>query len=131
MGQSDSLDDGHGHGSPWSSTSFQIATLFLIILAVVGIAIAIFHHGPHHARTSNPPATSHAGGPPATTTAPPRAAGLCSLPAGDQQVPSASYPQGTSWQPWARGSLSRRPLARSTWRRGSTSALPTTRAVLS
>ena len=61
MAQSDSLDDGHGHGSPWSSTSFQIATLFLIILAVVGIAIAIFHHGSHHARAGNPPATSHAG----------------------------------------------------------------------
>ena len=99
MGQSDSLDDGHGHGSPWSSTSFQIATLFLIILAVVGIAIAIFHHGSHHAHASNPPATSHAGSPPATTTVRTGAAGLCSLPAGDQQVPSASYPEGTSWQP--------------------------------
>jgi hypothetical protein len=99
MGQSDSLDDGHGHGSPWSSTSFQIATLFLIILAVVGIAIAIFHHGSHHARAGNPPATSHAGSPSATTTASTAAGGLCSLPAGNQEVPSASYPQGTSWQP--------------------------------
>ena len=30
MGQSDSLDDGHGHGSPWSSTSFRSPTLFLV-----------------------------------------------------------------------------------------------------
>ena len=55
MGQSDSLDDGHGHGSPWSSTSFQIATLFLIILAVVGIAIAIFHHGSPPRPRQQPP----------------------------------------------------------------------------
>jgi hypothetical protein len=98
MAPSDNLDDGHGRGSPWSSTSLQVATLFLIVLAVVGIAIAIFHHGSHHARAGNPPATSHAGALPATTTTSAAVAGPCSLPAGDQQVPSASYPQGVTWQ---------------------------------
>ena len=32
-------------GSPWSRTSVQLSALFLGMLLVVGIAIAIFHHG--------------------------------------------------------------------------------------
>jgi hypothetical protein len=100
MAQGESVDDGQGGGSPWSSTSLQVATLFLIVLAVVGIAIAIFHHGSQrHTRVGNAPPASHGANPPATTTAAAApTGGLCSLPAGDQQVPSASYPQGVTWQ---------------------------------
>ena len=84
--------------SPWSRTSVQLSALFVLMLLVIGIAIAIFHHGSQHAHAGNAPATSQAGTPPATTTTPAAATGPCSLPAGDQQVPSASYPQGTTWQ---------------------------------
>ena len=35
--------------SPWSRTSVQLSALFLRMLLVVGIAIAIFHHGSQHA----------------------------------------------------------------------------------
>ncbi len=90
--------------SPWSRTSVQLSTLFVLMLLVVGIAIAIFHHGSQHARAGNAPATSQAGARPATTTTSAAAAGPCSLAAGDQQVPSASYPQGVTWQ--AVGSMS-------------------------
>ena len=31
--------------SPWSRTSVQLSALFVLMLLVVGIAIAIFHHG--------------------------------------------------------------------------------------
>ena len=43
--------------SPWSRTSVQLSTLFVLMLLVVGIAIAIFHHGSQHARAGNAPAT--------------------------------------------------------------------------
>ena len=84
--------------SPWSRTSVQLSALFVLMLLVVGIAIAIFHHGSQHAHAGNAPATSQAGTPPATTTTAAAATGPCSLPAGDQQVPSASFPQRTDWQ---------------------------------
>ena len=54
--------------SPWSRTSVQLSALFVLMLLVVGIAIAIFHHGSQHAHAGNAPATSQAGTPPATTT---------------------------------------------------------------
>ena len=84
--------------SPWSSTSVQLSALFLGMLLVVGIAIAIFHHGSQHTHAGKAPAMRSPKNAPAgaTTTT---ATGLCSLPAGDQQIPSSSYPQGTTWQP--------------------------------
>ena len=36
--------------SPWSRTSVQLSALFVLMLLVVGIAIAIFHHGSQHAQ---------------------------------------------------------------------------------
>ena len=85
-------------GSPWSRTSVQLSALFLLMLLVVGIAIAIFHHG---SSAKNPAgqcprkaAQSHAAG---TTTSAAASLG-CSLPAGSQQVPSACRRSGVTWQ---------------------------------
>ena len=97
-------NDNQPSGSPWSSTTVQLSTLFILVLLVVGIAIAIFHHGSRHAQAGNPPATSYAGARPTTRTTSAAATGPCSLATGDQQVPSASYPQGVTWQ--AVGSMS-------------------------
>jgi hypothetical protein len=79
--------------SPWSSTSVQLSTLFVLMLLVVGIAIAIFHHGSQHARAGNAPATSQARARPATTTI----STACTLPAGNQNIPQLAPPAGTSW----------------------------------
>ena len=81
--------------SPWSRTSVQLSTLFVLMLLVVGIAIAIFHHG---SSTPTPVTLRDLSG--RRTVArrdDDRAAanpGPCSLPAGNQQVPSHSPPRG-------------------------------------
>jgi hypothetical protein len=84
--------------SPWSSTSVQLSTLFVLMLLAVGIAIAIFHHGasPKTATTNHPKGaqTSPAG----TTTSAAANLGLCSLAAGGQEVPSGVPPSGVTWQ---------------------------------
>ncbi len=84
--------------SPWSRTSVQLSTLFVLMLLVVGISIAIFHHGasPKTATSNHPKGaqTSPAG----TTTSAAANSGQCSLPTGSQEVPSASPPSGVTWQ---------------------------------
>ena len=87
-------NDNEPSGSPWSSTSVQLSTLFVLLLLVVGIAIAIFHHS----SSSHSRVKQGAGGaqqPAARTTA---SSGPCSLPAGNQAVPSSSPPSGVTWQ---------------------------------
>jgi hypothetical protein len=97
-------NDNQPSGSVWSSTTVQLSTLFVLMLIVVGIAIAIFHHGSRHAQSGKPPATSHATARRTATTSSTATTDLCSLPPGDQRVPSESYPQGVTWQ--AVGSMS-------------------------
>ncbi len=84
--------------SPWSSTSVQLATLFVLMLLVVGIAIAIFHHGasPKTAVTNHPKGGAQTS-PVGTTTSAAANPGSCSLPAGNQGVPSTSPPTGVTW----------------------------------
>ena len=83
-------------GSPWSSTSVQLSTLFVLMLLVVGIAIAIFHHAPKTATTNHPKSaqTSPAG----TTTSAAANPGMCSLAPGSQEVPSTTPPGGVTWE---------------------------------
>lgn len=85
--------------SPWSRTSVQLSTLFVLMLLVVGIAIAIFHHGSSSPKTAvtNHPKGGAQTSPVGTTTSAAANPGRCSLPAGSQEVPSTSPPAGVTW----------------------------------
>jgi hypothetical protein len=84
--------------SPWSRTSVQLSALFVLMLLVVGIAIAIFHHG----SSAKNATTNHAKGGAQTSPAAAATSGAanpegCSLPTGSQEAPSTSPPAGVTW----------------------------------
>ena len=85
-------------GSPWSSTRVQFSALFVLMLFVVGIAIAIFHHG---SSAKNAPTNDAKGGAQTslagTTTSAAANPEGCSLPTGSQEAPSTLPPAGVTW----------------------------------
>lgn len=93
-------DDDYGEErSPWSKPSVMLSGMFVLALLLGGIAFVIFNGGnsTHHTNTgasatSNPAGSATA---PATTGAPSTTS--CTLPAGNQSVPSGSPPSGTRW----------------------------------
>jgi hypothetical protein len=70
------------------------AFLLLLILAGIIIAVSGGGDGGHHT-TSNPPATQ--GSASKTSSTPAASSIACTLPAGDQSIPAASPPAGTTW----------------------------------
>jgi hypothetical protein len=81
---------------------------FLLLLILAGIIIAISGGGGGHHTTSNPPPTQ---GTTTSSSTPAANSTACTLPAGDQTIPSASPPGGTTWNQL--GSM-QAPQARST-----------------
>src|SRR5947209_380501 len=84
----------HRH-SPWNRPSVLLSGAFLLLLILAGIIIAISGGGGGHHTTSTPPATQ---GPTSnSSTTPTVSSTACTLPAGDQTIPAASPPAGTTW----------------------------------
>ena len=84
--------------SPWSKPSVMLSGMFVLALLLAGIAFVIFNGGnsTHHSHTATP-ATSSPTASATTSVTTTAAIGGCSLPAGNQTVPSLSPPPGTMW----------------------------------
>ena len=85
--------------SPWSKPSVMLSGMFVLALLLGGIAFVIFNGGnsTHHTHTG---ASATSGTSASATTPTTRATGPtggCSLPAGNQSIPSGSPPSGTQW----------------------------------
>jgi hypothetical protein len=83
----------HGQ-SPWSRPSVLLSGAFLLLLILAGIIIAVSGGGGGHHTTTKPPAAQ--GSTTSSSTSGVNST-ACTLPAGDQTIPSASPPAGTTW----------------------------------
>lgn len=85
--------------SPWSKPSVMLSGMFVLALLLGGIAFVIFNGGnsTHHSHGAAPATSSPGGSPSTPATTPAASSSGCSLPVGNQAVPSASPPADTSW----------------------------------
>ena len=97
-----SANDPRNDDSPWTRPSVIGSGVFLLLLAIAAVVILILPNGAHnhhHAPAAQAPTTTAT-----TTTSAPKGTvktptkGPCTLPPGNQTVPSSAPPQGTTWQ---------------------------------
>jgi hypothetical protein len=97
--------DGDNERSPWGSPLTLFSGVFIFLLIAAGVVVVIAHHG-HNTKTAQGTGTqtqvvvgkstttaSVSTSTPTSTTV----ATSCSLPAGNQAIPSGSPPAGTTW----------------------------------
>jgi hypothetical protein len=85
--------------SPWSKPSVMLSGMFVLALLLGGIAFVIFNGGnsTHHTHTGASATSGATASATTATTTPAASTGRCSLPAGNQSIPSGSPPSGTHW----------------------------------
>ena len=98
-----STNDPHNDdSSPWTRPSVIGSGVFILLLAIAAIVILVLpggghkHHTTPAAQVPTTTASATTTSPSGTVTAPTK--GPCTLPAGNQKVPSASPPAGITWQ---------------------------------